>query len=103
MITRITCFTCLLMLTACGQFTHQPPPVQTLHYQCGTLPLTVRQTIQPPQVLFILDGRQLTLLQTVSASGVRYSDGHYTFWSKGNSAFIEREGKIIINDCIIAG
>ncbi|MEA9391116.1 MliC family protein [Acerihabitans sp. TG2] len=91
------------MLTACGQFGRQPPSVKTLHYQCGTLPLTVRQSLQPPQVSFILDGQQLTLHQQVSASGVRYSDGHYTFWSKGNNAFIEREGKIIINDCIIAG
>jgi len=92
----------VFILAGCSQFTHQPP-VQTLHYQCGTLPLTVRQSIRPPQVSFILDGRQLTLQEVISGSGVRYSDGHYTFWSKGNNAFIEREGKIIINDCIRAG
>ncbi len=95
-------FLLLFTLGACSRLTHQPP-VQTLHYQCGTLPLTVRQSTQPPQVSMILDGRQLTLPAVVSASGARYSDGHYTFWSKGNNAFIEREGKIIINDCIIAG
>ncbi|MEQ4513480.1 MAG: MliC family protein, partial [Pantoea agglomerans] len=37
--------------------------------------------------------------QTVSASGARYSDNTYVFWSKGNGAFIERNDKIVVNDC----
>lgn len=89
------------IVAACGQFSRQPAET-VLRYQCGTLPLTVRQSTRPPQVALILDGRQLTLPETVAASGVRYSDGHYTFWSKGQNAFVERAGKVIINDCIIA-
>ncbi len=102
MINRLTICACVLAATACSQL-NRGTQEQTLHYQCGTTPLTVRQTASPPQVAFILDGRQLTLDQVKSASGVRYSNGQYTFWSKGNNAFVEREGKIIINDCIIAG
>ncbi|HEY0209073.1 MAG TPA: MliC family protein [Acerihabitans sp.] len=102
MIKRLIIFACVLTVTACSQF-NRGPVEQTLRYQCGTMPLTVRQSAQPAQVSFILDGKQLTLAQVMSASGTRYSDGHYAFWSKGPNAFIEREGKIIINDCIIAG
>ncbi|NDL63101.1 MliC family protein [Acerihabitans arboris] len=99
---RFIIVACVLTVSACSQF-KRGPQEETLRYQCGTTPLTVTQSRQPAQVSFILDGKQLTLAQVVSASGVRYSDGHYTFWSKGPNAFIEREGKIIINDCIIAG
>ncbi len=77
--------------------------IRVLHYQCGTLPLTVRQNNRLSQVSLILDGKQLTLPQVVSASGVRYDNGHYIFWSKGNRAFIERDGRLIINDCILSG
>ncbi len=77
--------------------------VQILHYQCGTLPLTVRQDNRLAQVSFILDGKQLNLPQAVAASGTRYDNGHYAFWSKGDQAFIERAGRIIINDCILNG
>ena len=46
--------------------------------------------------LVLSDGRTMTLAQTLSASGIRYSDGDpnkegsesIVFWSKGNGAFI---------------
>ncbi|MEB5971121.1 MliC family protein [Pantoea dispersa] len=89
----------LTLLSGCGLW-HKPTPApETLHYQCGTLPLTVTLDNAQQQVRFILDGKPLTLTQTVSASGARYSDGTYVFWSKGNGAFVERNDKIVINDC----
>lgn len=76
-----------LVLSGCGMM-HKPQPApETLHYQCGTLPLTVTLDNPRQQVSFILDGKPLTLTQTVSASGARYSDGTFVFWSKGNGAF----------------
>lgn len=48
-----------------------------------------------------MDGNQLTLPHVVSASGARYSDGKYTFWSKGNTAFVERNEQIIIDNCVL--
>lgn len=87
----------VFLLAGCGLFGKRPQETQTLHYLCGTLPLTVKITGQ--QAHFIMDGQPLNLKQQVSASGTRYSDGTYSFWSKGDSAFIERNQRIIVNDC----
>lgn len=89
----------LLLLSGCSQFTHQRQ-VQTLHYQCGTLPLTVTITEQQ-QAEFLLDGERHLLPQTPAASGTRYSDDKYTFWSKGDNAFVQRGDRIIISDCAL--
>ncbi|MEQ9860297.1 MliC family protein [Pectobacterium cacticida] len=95
--------TTLILLSGCSYFDRKQT-VETLHYQCGTMPLTV--TLQqggeaPAQVSFLLDGEYLKLLQTVSASGARYSNGTYTFWSKGDSAFIQRGERVIVDDCVL--
>ena len=89
-----------LLLSGCSYFQHaEQKKVQTLHYTCGTLPLTVQLDNSKDEVSMILDGNQLTLQQQIAASGTRYSDGNYVFWSKGNSAFVERNNKIVIDDC----
>lgn len=90
----------LVALSGCSHFqTASQEQVKTLHYTCGTLPLTVKLDNSQSEVHLILDGRPLVLKQQPAASGARYSDGHYVFWSRGDSAFIERNDKIIINDC----
>lgn len=86
-----------LALGGCQQF--GVDPLQTLHYRCANLPLTVQQDNAQRQVRLVLDGKSLTLPQGLSASGVRYSDGRYTFWSKDMGAFVERDGHRILNDC----
>lgn len=40
-------------------------------------------------------GRKLP--QVISASGARYSDGSLTFWTKGDTALLEREGSAPVN------
>ena len=87
----------VLLLSGCSLFGKSQQQEQTLHYQCGTLPLTVK--IAQQQAHFVMDGQPLSLTQEASASGARYSDGTYRFWSKGDSAFIERNQRIIVNDC----
>ncbi|WP_437611958.1 MliC family protein [Erwinia sp. V71] len=90
----------LTLLAGCGL--RQPADeMKTLHYTCGTLPLTVKLNNSKQQVSLILDGEALTLQQQPAASGTRYSDGHYTFWSKGDGAFIQRNDNIIISDCLL--
>lgn len=90
----------LLALSGCSYFqTASHEQVKTLHYICGTLPLTVTLNNSQSEVSLILDGQPLVLKQQPAASGTRYSDGHYVFWSKGDNAFIERNDRIIINDC----
>lgn len=90
----------LVALSGCSYFqAGSQEQVRTLHYTCGTLPLTVNLDDKKSEVSLILDGQALVLKQQPAASGTRYGDGHYVFWSKGDSAFIERNDKIIINDC----
>lgn len=93
----------LLLLSGCSYFHSAPEQPKTLHYTCGTLPLTVILDNSREEVNLILDGNPLTLKQQVAASGTRYSDGTYVFWSKGDGAFIERNDKVIINDCRLNG
>ncbi|MFU9138593.1 MliC family protein [Erwinia tasmaniensis] len=93
----------LVLLSGCSMFYSRPDEQKTLHYTCGTLPLTVVLDNAREEVNLILDGNPVTLKQEVSASGARYSDGTYTFWSKGDEAFIERNDKPIINDCRLSG
>ncbi|WP_409310809.1 MliC family protein [Pectobacterium sp. B1J-3] len=93
----------LVIISGCSYFAPKQS-VETLHYQCGTMPLTV--TMQSgdkssSQVSFLLDGERHNLPQVISASGARYSDGSYTFWSKGNHAFIQRGERVIVDDCLL--
>ncbi|MEY4474471.1 MAG: hypothetical protein RL248_238 [Pseudomonadota bacterium] len=97
-LTSVLATTAVLMLAGCNSVQSKN---ETLRYQCGTTKLTVTLDNRQDKVSFIMNGEQLTLPQVRAASGAKYSDGHYTFWSKGNSAFIERNEKIIINDCVL--
>ncbi|MCG8155729.1 MliC family protein [Brenneria goodwinii] len=93
----------LILLSGCSYLGHQQS-VKTLAYQCGTMPLTVtiRQGSESSsQADFLLDGDRHALPQVASASGVKYSDGTYTFWSKGNHAFIQRGERVIVDDCAL--
>ncbi len=87
----------LLLLAGCSYVI--PQKSQTLHYQCGTTPLTVSLNGEESTVSFVMDGEQLKLKQVLAASGAKYSDGKYTFWSKGRNAFVERNDKVIMSDC----
>jgi hypothetical protein len=51
--------------------------------------------------LTLSDGRELSLPQGMSGSGARYanSDESFVFWNKGNTAFIEENGKTTYSGC----
>lgn len=78
-----------------------PQNSQTLHYQCGTTPLTVSLDGKESTVSLLMDGEQLKLKQVLAMSGAKYSDGKYTFLSKGQNAYLERNGKVIMSDCTL--
>jgi len=61
------------------------------------LPVKITQTRQ--QASFVLDNQQLTLQQGLSASGARYTDGVYVFWSKGDGATVYKHDRIVLNNC----
>jgi len=51
--------------------------------------------------LTLSDGRKLSVPQAMSGSGARYanSDESFVFWNKGNTAFIEENGKVTYSKC----
>ncbi|CAI0742701.1 MliC family protein [Serratia ficaria] len=89
-----------LALSGCSYFL--PQSSQTLHYQCGTTPLTVSLDGKASEVSFLMDGEQLHLKQVLAMTGAKYSDGKYTFWSKGQNAYVERNDRVIMSDCVQA-
>jgi len=52
--------------------------------------------------LTLSDGRKLSLPQARSGSGARYANGDesFVFWNKGDTAFIEEDGKTTYADCV---
>lgn len=52
--------------------------------------------------LTLSDNRNLLLLQTISASGVRYTntDNSIVFWTKGNTAFIQEGENLTYSNCV---
>lgn len=71
----------------------------TLAYKCDEKPLTVKINQTRQQASFVLDNQQLTLQQGLSASGARYTDGVYVFWSKGDGATVYKHDRIVLNNC----
>jgi len=77
-------------------------------YFNATTSTTTGNTVQ----IALSDGRQMTLAQTISADGARYSNGNpqlaegqpgaetFVFWSKGNGAFAEESGSTTYNNCL---
>jgi membrane-bound inhibitor of C-type lysozyme len=53
-------------------------------------------------LLTLPDGKELSLTQTVAASGVRFAnqDESFIFWTKGPSASIQEGATVTYNDCI---
>lgn len=95
---KISIVAVVLLLAGCSHVIPQKKN-QTLHYQCGTTPLTVALNGEENTARFLLDGEQLKLQQV---SAAHYSDGKYTFWSQGPQAFVERNGRVIMSDCVLA-
>lgn len=54
--------------------------------------------------LSLSDGREIDLEQTISGSGARYAnaDESIVFWNKGDTAFIQENGKETYSDCVVS-
>jgi len=90
-----------LMLSGCSYYNQfvERMNTDTLQYQCEEKPLTVHLNNTRQQVDFIYDNQQQTLTEGISASGARYTDGIYVFWSKGDSATVYKRDRIVLNNC----
>lgn len=71
----------------------------TLTYRCDEQPLEVAVNNQKQEVTFNYKDKILTLKRGISASGARYSDGIYVFWSQGDEASVYRQDRIVLHNC----
>lgn len=92
------------MLAGCSAYNQfiERLNTDTLEYQCDEKPLTVHLNNPRQEVSFIYDNQQRTLKQGISASGARYTDGVYVFWSKGETASVYKRDRIVLNNCQLA-
>ncbi|WP_435926615.1 C-type lysozyme inhibitor [Dryocola sp. BD613] len=90
-----------MLLAGCSYYHSFVERMQTdtLQYQCDEKPLTVQLNNKKQMVNFVYDNRYLSLTQGLSASGARYTDGVYVFWSKGDSATVYRKDSVVLNNC----
>lgn len=56
-------------------------------------------------ILYLPDGRQLTVPQALSADGARYAnpDGSFLFWNTGDASFVQENGVRTYTDCVTNG
>lgn len=89
------------MLAGCSYYNQfvERMNTDTLEYQCDQKPLTVHLNHTRQQVSFFYDNQQLNLQQGLSASGARYTDGVYVFWSKGDNATVYKRDRIVLENC----
>lgn len=79
----------------------QGQSITSVDYRCDG-DKTIRAVYFGDKVeLNLSDKRNMLLIQGISASGTRYtnSDQSFTFWSKGNTAFIEEKDKTTFDNC----
>jgi membrane-bound inhibitor of C-type lysozyme len=89
------------LLSGCSYYNQFVDRMQTdtLEYQCDEKSVTVKLNNPRQEVSFVYDNKLLNLKQGMSASGARYTDGVYVFWSKGESATIYKRDRIVMNNC----
>jgi len=68
------------------------PPSRTVVFACGDVEFLAR--VGSSQVELVLPDRTLVLPQVPAASGAKYQQGSTLFWSQGNEARFEIDGKI---------
>ena len=89
---------------SCAQ-TNRETDQKWLSFRCPDAQ-TVMAQFHLPEDQFVnvrFAGRELRLPHVISGSGARYSDGKTTFWNKGNSALMEIDDKVVVQDCILQG
>lgn len=75
------------------------PTTKTVEYKCASKK-TLKVEYSDKGAKFELDKKQLTLPSVKSASGAKYSDGKTTLSTKGKEAFVEANGKKVLDQCV---
>lgn len=92
-----------LVLSGCSYYNQfvERMHTDTLDYRCDEKPLTVKLNNPRQEASFVFDNKLLTLKQGMSASGARYTDGIYVFWSKGDSATVYKRDNVVLSNCAL--
>ncbi len=71
-------------------------------YKCDDERSFVAEFYEKADIVFLnTRGRTISLHRIPSTSGVKYTDGNTTFWIKGDTAFVETDGRIEFNNCSV--
>ncbi|MEB3359444.1 MAG: MliC family protein [Synechococcales bacterium] len=97
-----TGFTLLGCSTASIPETPQANPVQgaLITYQCKDGATFDARFSEVEAIADLPDQPNLALPSVESASGAKYSDGTTTLWTKGEEAFVEVNGDMVLVDCV---
>lgn len=96
------------LLTACATPAPTPngsaSPPETISYRCaGAAEIVVvyagRAAGTEGTATLTWEGHSFVLKQDISGSGARYTDGTLSLSSKGDEAFVEKAGEMVLRDC----
>lgn len=95
----------LLILTGCQTTPKQPPSAwqKQVVYQCKEQAIAVvylGQQHGPEYVRLNINNQPTELPRLIAASGIRYGDDHYVWWSKGKEGFLQQDGNTILHQCV---
>lgn len=75
-----------------------PGVLRAYVWQCdGGLRVHMRNLLREDAIVVEFDGQAHRLPHVISASGARYSDGSLTFWTKGDTALLERAAQPLLH------
>ncbi len=80
-------------------FLPAPPRISYTCPEEKSFEVEFTQSESDSTALLIWQGTTTPLPQVPSGSGAKYSDGKTTLWTKGNEAFLEVEGEIVLEGC----
>lgn len=95
----------LTTLTGCvSQPQMGAPKPETVAYRCAdgaemAVTYSGRATGLEGSADLVWDGQSFPLKQDVSGSGARYTDGTLALVTKGDEAFVEKAGEVVLKDC----
>jgi membrane-bound inhibitor of C-type lysozyme len=89
-----------LLLIGCSHLHPAKQDSEVIHYQCGTLPLTVTISHANGSASLILDGELHQLALAANGKTKTYRNDHYTLVQQNDSAYLERDDHRIIQDCV---
>ena len=100
---RLVCLVLfLLMFAIFGCSSGKPLFKSGIIYQCDERRSFVAEFYENVDIVFLTTREKTFYLHRMpSASGVKYGDGNTTFWIKGDTAFVETNGRTEFENCSV--